>query len=212
MFFKEAIEQLNKDKNNMNKLFGSENWTEQNALNGNHQWHGSNAKYRHDLPSVFNPFEVAVNQDSDFLNPISASSNWSKSDAGYWGSFLNRVEISQDKNIGRRSDIEHYKHRVGISKMNSYDTNSVKLGMTSISKLSVDTYSNKESSNNNEWSTLSYEVSSSNRFSDPKYKNIMLHKQAYEWVDNTPTFNDDPNNPFCSMNYKTKIEEETDEE
>lgn len=212
--FKEAIEQLNKERKSINKWYDSENVTEPNAFNGNYQQRTNWAKYKHDLPSAsFNPFEVALNQDSDVLNPITAESSRSKSDAGFWGSFLNRVETSHDKNVGRRSDIQHYKQRVGISKMNSYDTSSVKLGMMSTSKLSVDTFSNKESSNNNnEWSTLSYEVSNSNRISDPKYKNIMLQKPSYESGDNTPTFTDDPSNPFCSLSYKSKIDEENEEE
>ena len=134
--------------------------------------------------------------DSESQNPFSAGSNRSKSDAGFCGSFLNRVEITQDKNTGRRSDIVHYRQKNGIVKMRSWDSNSVKLGQTSNSKISIDTFSNKESSNNNECSTLSYEISNSNRTSEPKHKSIMMQKHTYDLGETTPTLIEDAFNPF----------------
>ena len=166
--FKEAIEQLNKDRQGTRRIYLNDDLPNQCEELSDSQKLINQYKNRQDIAS-FNPFEIAGNSDVENNNFIKSDKHRSNSDIISCGGFLNRVEVSNENNHGRRSDIAHYsKPGLNITKQYSLDAKSIKSGKVSNSKLSVDTFSNKNSSNNNENSILSYEVTNSGRISDSK--------------------------------------------
>ena len=167
--FKEAIDQLSKDKQGSRRIYWNDDAVRK-LENPEYNKQTNIYKNKQQEPTSFNPFEVSDNLDVESNNASnSENKHRCNSDIILWTGFLNRVEVNYGSNHGRRSDIAHYsKHGLNITKQYSLDAKSIKSGKVSNSKLSVDTFSNKNSTNNNENSILSYEVTNSGRISDSK--------------------------------------------
>lgn len=200
--FKEAIEQLNKERL----------WSRKVIPNNGLEWLYTPTKEilssvrRQNLDPTFNPFEITKKPEKSTLMHEVFAINKSKSDLGYTGNFLNRVKDTSENLPNRRSDITKYNHDF-ISKNTRSDVESLKSDGLPSSQFSFELTSNKEESTNNENSMFSNEISSTKMLSNIGKKKIMLYQAANEWSESIPTYGEDSSNPFSSPSLNTKVDE-----
>jgi hypothetical protein len=138
----------------------------------------------------FNPFEVASNPEIPWNRHTNYVENKSRSDLGYWGSFLSKIEDSNDSFPKRKSELSKPSKFNAIKNQFTWDAESMNSGKGTSAKLSFETPSGKEDSSNHENSILSNDFGLRGRTSEGEKKSIMIYKYMNDNSENTPTFSE----------------------
>jgi len=203
--FKEAIDQLNSERQNTRKISIERKKLKNNEIKYQNQRVPTELQIHRQWSDVhapsFNPFETAeaveINQESNRHDKYVDLR--SKSDVCIGKDFLNRIESTNDSKIGRRSDLVHHNNHYYSKPIKQFQNYYASIVDTSNSKLSNDTGSNKEISGNNSSSVLSY--ASNGEKKEYSRKNIMMHMVKGQSNELIPSYTEDVNSMIKRIPY-----------